>query len=88
MNPTKRQTEAKQVFMKSTCEQTHMEGFMERVLPSWQFESLIEGIYSGFPLANHFALLGSESIYGSSQGLPCVHTHLLSKMDSSREAYE
>ena len=42
----------------------------ERVLPSWQFKSLIWGISSGFPLADHFDLPGSESIFDLSQNPP------------------
>ena len=42
----------------------------ERVMPFWQFESLIWGISSGFPLASHLALLGSESVFGLLQGPP------------------
>ena len=34
---------------------------------SWQFELLLWGISSGFPLASHFDLLGSQSIFGISQ---------------------
>ena len=48
----------------------HMGGLGERVTPSWQFESLLWGIPSGFPLANHLALPGSESVFGLSQGPP------------------
>ena len=44
------------------------------------------GTSSRFPLANRFALPGSEPIFGLFQGSPlCVH--LLAKMDSSEEAY-
>ena len=33
--------------------------------------------FSGFPLANHFALPGSESVFGLSQGPPkCACTFL------------
>ena len=42
----------------------------ERVVPSRRFESLLRGIFSGFPLASHLALPGSESIFGISQGPP------------------
>ena len=42
----------------------------ERLLPSWQFKSLIRGISSGFPLASHFDLPGSESIFDLSQNPP------------------
>ena len=44
------------------------------VMPSWQFESLIWGISSGFPLTNHFDLPGSQSIFGISQDSSmCAH---------------
>ena len=49
----------------------------ERVAPSWQFESLLWGICSGFPLTNHFDLPCSKSVFGISQDLPmCAHTSL------------
>ena len=49
----------------------------ERVAPSWQFKSLIWGISSRFPLANHLALPGSESVFGITQGPPlCARTSL------------
>ena len=38
----------------------------KRIIPSRQFESLIWGISSGFPLANHLALPGSASIFAIS----------------------
>ena len=59
----------------------------ERVVTSWQFESLLWGISSGFALASHFDLPGSKSIFGISQIFPCVRTHLLTEMDSTEEAY-
>ena len=37
-----------------------------RVVPSWQFELLLPGISSRFPLANHFDLTNSQSIFGIS----------------------
>ena len=47
-----------------------------------------KGHFSGFPLASHLELPGSQSIFGVSQDLPlCVCTHLLAKMDSTEEAY-
>ena len=46
----------------------HTQAGSERVTPSWQFESLTWGISSGFPLANHVALPGSEFVFGLSQG--------------------
>ena len=42
---------------------------------------------SCFPLANHFDLPSSQSIFGKSQDIPCAFTHLLAKMDSTRKAY-
>ena len=53
----------------------------------WQFKSLIWGISSGFPLANHFDLSGSESNLVSLRILPRVYMHFLGKMDSTEEAY-
>ena len=45
----------------------------------------IQGIYSGFPLASHLALPGSESIFGLSPDPPvCVCVHLLAKMNPVR----
>ena len=46
---------------KSPCEYTHTGGLRGRVVPSWSFESLLWDISSGFPLASHLALPGSES---------------------------
>ena len=43
------------------------------------------GISSEFPLTNHLALPGSESVFGIY--LLCVPAHLLGKMDSTEEAY-
>ena len=43
---------------------------VSRVVPSWQFELLSWGISSGFPLANHFDLPGSQSIFDLSQNPP------------------
>ena len=34
---------------------------------SWQYDSLLWGISSRFPLANHFDLSGSQSLFGISQ---------------------
>ena len=43
-------------------------------MPSWQFELLLWGISSSFPLADHFDLLGSQPIFRSSQDPPmCAH---------------
>ena len=38
--------------------------------PHGSLNLLIWGIASGFPLANHLALPGSESVFGLSQGPP------------------
>ena len=48
---------------------------------------IYKGHSSRFPLVNHFVFPGSEFIFGISQDLPCVATHLLTKMDSTEEAY-
>ena len=46
-------------------------------LNSWQFELLLWGISSGFLLAGHFDLPGSQFISGISQDPPmCAHTSL------------
>ena len=49
----------------------HMGGLRERESRTLvAVESLLWGISSGFPLANHLALLGCESVFGLSQGPP------------------
>ena len=49
----------------------------QRELPTCGHLNFLWGISSGFPLANHAALCGSESIFGISQGPPlCAHTSL------------
>ena len=46
-------------------------------MPSRQLELLFLGISSRFPLAKHFDLPGSQSIYGISQNPPmCAHAFL------------
>ena len=46
-------------------------------MPSWQFESLLWGISSGFLLTNRFDLPGSKSIFGVAQDFPvCVGASL------------
>ena len=45
------------------------------------------GHSSGPPLANQFHLPGSKSILVYIWILPCVHAHLLAKMDSTERAY-
>ena len=41
-----------------------------RAMPLWWFESILWGVSSGFPLASHLDLSGSESIFGVSQDPP------------------
>ena len=67
----------------------HTGRLRERVTLSWQFESLLWGISSRFPLTNHFDLPSSKSIFGVSQDfLMCAcSVWLLAKMDSTEEAY-
>lgn len=49
----------------------------EKVKLSWQFKSLLWDISSGFPLDNHLALPGSESVFSVFQGPPmCAHISL------------
>lgn len=49
---------------------------------------LLRGISSVFPLANHFDVSGSQSIFGISQSLPVhTHMHVLAKMDFSGKVY-
>ena len=63
---------------KSTVsEDRHTGGLREVVVPSWWLESLLWGITSGFPLADHFHLPGSESIFGITQNPPvCTNMSL------------
>ena len=65
------------------CGETYRQIQKESCWVSWQFELLLWGISSGFPLANYFGLPGSESIFGISQDPPCVRTlrSLVAKMD-------
>ena len=58
-----------------------------RVSPLWQFESLLWGIYSGFPLASHLALPVSESVFDISKAPRICWMHPLAKTDSSKEAH-
>ena len=60
----------------------------QRVVQSWYFKSLIWGISSRFPLANHLALPGSGSVLVYLRVLSCVHGLFLTKMDSSKQTYE
>ena len=71
-------SEASKVFIKGEKVQYATGVLRERVrvAPSWQFELLLWGTYSRFPLTNHFDLLGSQSVFGIYQGPPCVHTHI------------
>ena len=55
----------------------HTGRLKERAVPSQQFQSLIWGSSSVFPLSNHFALPGSGSTFGVSQDLPmCARASL------------
>ena len=46
-------------------------------MTSWQFELLLWGISSRFPLVSHADLPGSQSMFGISQDLPtCIHAPL------------
>ena len=46
-------------------------------MPSEQFALLLWDVSSGFPLANHFDLPGSESVFGISKDpLKCAHASL------------
>ena len=57
-------------------------GTSPSVTPSWQFKSRVSGISSGFPLANHFDLPGSPSIFGISQG-PSMYAQASLSQDES-----
>ena len=57
------------------------------VAPSWQFELLLWGISSGFPLAVILIWLVLRLYLVYLRSLPYVHVHLLAKMDSSKETY-
>ena len=46
-------------------------------MPLWQFELLLWVVFSRFPLANHFGLPGSQSLFGLSQDPPiCAQASL------------
>ena len=54
-------------------------------MPSWQFELLLWGISSRFPLANHFDLTSSQSIFGISQDpTMCADTSLRQDVFSAK----
>ena len=59
----------------------------ERLVPSWQFESLLWGISSGFPLASHLICLVQSPYLVYLRIFPCVCAHLTAKMDSTEEAH-
>ena len=66
----------------------HTVGLRETAVSSWQFESLIWDISSGFPLASYITLPSSESYLVYLRVLWCVCVCVcLAKMDSSKEAY-
>lgn len=68
-----RQKVVKQVFIEgkeyNTCGETPGQTLRESlwVTPAWQFKSLTWGASSGFHLASHFALPGSQPMFGISQ---------------------
>ena len=68
-----RQKVVKQVFIEekeyNTCGETPGQTPRESlwVTPAWQFKSLTWGTSSGFHLASHFALPGSQPMFGISQ---------------------
>ena len=84
--PTKTErSEASEIFIRREKSTVHVGRHTGRlrerenhwVTPSWLFESLLWGISSGFPLANHCDLPGSQSTVGRSQDPPaCVHASL------------
>ena len=47
------------------------------------FKSLVWGHSFSLPLANHLALSGFEPTSGPTHSSPCVHVHLLAKMDAT-----
>ena len=65
----------------------HMDGLRERFVPSWWFETLFWGISLQCPLANHLVCLVLSTYLVYLRILPCVQMHLLTKMDSTEEAY-
>lgn len=80
---TESSEEASRVFIrkkKSTIPKDRHTGRLRespRVVLLWQFKSLLWGISSGFPLASHFDLPGSESMFGISQAPPmCARASL------------
>ena len=77
--PKTESSEASKVFIKGEKVQYATGVLRERVrvAPSWQFELLLWGTYSRFPLTNHFDLLGSQSVFGISLDPPmCAHVSL------------
>ena len=57
----------------------HTGGLRERVAPLRQFESFMWGISSRFPLADHFDLPGSKSIFAICQDFPMCSCASLSQ---------
>ena len=71
---------------KYSTPQAYSERERVRVAPSWQFELLLWGTYSRFPLANHFDSLGSQSVLVYLWILPYVRTYLSAKVDFTEKA--
>ena len=71
-------SEASKIFIRgkkeySTCRETNgglRERENRRVTPSWQLELLLWVVSSGFPLASHCDLPGSQPIFGVFQDSP------------------
>ena len=74
--------------MESSKTSVYQEGKGNMYIDTWRphgsLNYLYGGISSRFPLANHFALPGSESVFSLSPMCVCVS---LNQMDSSEEAY-
>ena len=70
----------------SICGQTQRDS--HEVAPLWQVKSLIWGFSSGFLLLGLLTCLVQSPYFVYLRILPCVHKHLLEKMDSAEEAYE
>ena len=68
------------------CGQIHKWTQSYCVAPSLQFELFLWDISSRFPLASHFDLLGSQSIFGKSQDPPICVQASFSQMDSTEKA--
>ena len=65
--------------------QTHRRG--QRFSPFQQFKPLHMGHVFQVSSGHHLAFPDSEFIFGLCQGPPCVHVHLLAKIDSIKDVY-